>query len=328
MQDVIIIGAGPAGLTASIYLSCFKVSNTVIGSVVGGQMSLAPDIINYPGFEEVSGMELTKRMASQAEKRGGTILKATVNAIVKENELFTVECDTREKLQSPLIILATGVERSKLNVPGENAYIGKGVQYCASCEYFDYQNKVVAVVGGANAAAQTATQLAHAAAKVFVLNRSDVLRADPVWLTQINENPIIEVRYNTSVKEILGDGKELTGVKLLTATPGSGTPIENVLQIERLYIEIGGVPGTVLLSPLGVQLDERGHIAVSESLETTVKGIFAAGDVISHKYSIEQISSAVGLGARAATAAFSRFKDQIAPSLWGSSQINRSVQKQ
>ena len=323
MLDVIIIGSGPAGLTASIYLSCFKLKNTIIGPVIGGQMSLAPDIINYPGFEEISGMELTKRMTSQVEKRGGTIVKASVTAITKTNEAFTIQCDNKETYQSSIVILATGVERRKLNVKGENLYLGKGVLYCASCEYFDYQNKVVAVVGGANAAAQTATQLAHAASKVYLVHRGSELRADPVWLTHISENPVIEVIYNTQIGEVLGDGQKLTGIKLNTMQSGPGTPSEKVLPVERLYIEIGGIPGTALLSPLGVTLNDKGYIEVSEGLETAVKGVFAAGDVLSHKYSIEQISSAVGLGARAATSAFSYFKKQTAPSLWGTSQINR-----
>ncbi|MBI2442452.1 MAG: FAD-dependent oxidoreductase [Candidatus Levybacteria bacterium] len=150
MYDILIIGAGPAGLTASIYTSCFKLKNVVLGSVIGGQMSLAPDIINYPGFEEVSGMELTKRMAAQVEKLGGKIVKTNVSRIENGADGFQVTTDTSECYQAKMLILATGVERRKLNVTGENLYVGRGVQYCASCEYFDYQNKVVAVVGGAN----------------------------------------------------------------------------------------------------------------------------------------------------------------------------------
>ncbi|MBI2442451.1 MAG: NAD(P)/FAD-dependent oxidoreductase [Candidatus Levybacteria bacterium] len=135
----------------------------------------------------------------------------------------------------------------------------------------------------------------------------------------------MEVKYKTQIAEILGDGQKLTGVRL--AVDDSSQELSPTdIPLERLFIEIGGVPGTALLSPLGVVFDKMGFIQVSEALETSVPGIFAAGDVISHKFSIEQISSAVGLGARAATFAFSSFRKQRAPNLWGTSQINRKAQ--
>lgn len=319
MHDVVIIGAGPAGLTTSIYCSCFHLSHIVIGKVFGGQMSLAPDILNYPGFNEVTGMELTERMVSQAKSHGAEFLMESVVKINKNESGFVTETETGKTFESKTIILATGTERRKLNIPGEVEYTGKGIQYCVSCERFDYKDKIAAVVGGANSAAQTAIQLAHAASKIYIIYRGAELRCDPIWLSQIKNEPKIEIMYNSTPVELTGDGQKLAGVKLKLNTDSQ----VKELQIDKLYIEIGGVPGTALLISLGVEMDEGGYIKVNEKLETTAPGVFACGDVVSHKFSFEQITSAVGSGARAATSAFSFLKQQNAPSLWGESQIQR-----
>ncbi|MCL5970847.1 MAG: FAD-dependent oxidoreductase [Patescibacteria group bacterium] len=322
MYDVVIIGAGPAGLTASIYASCFKLNHLVIGAITGGQMQSAPDILNYPGFEEVSGKELTDRMLAQCKDRGSEIITDSITKIEKTDQGFRVFTESGKTYDTKIIILATGTERRKLNIPGETEYTGKGVQYCARCERFDYEKKVVAVIGGANSAAQGAIQLSHAASKVYLIYRGAELRCDPVWLEQIKNDPVVEVLYNTIPTEIIGDGQKITKLKVKINTE------EKELDIERLFIEIGGVPGTALIIPLGVEMDEGGYIKVNEKLETNVPGILAAGDVVSHKFSIEQITSAVGSGARATTSAFARLKQQNAPSLWGTSQIQRPTAPQ
>lgn len=321
MYDVVIIGSGPAGMTASIYCSCFHLKHLVIGNSDGGQMAQAPDILNYPGFSEVTGKELTERMVAQAKDRGGEIVNDSVIKIDKKEQDFNVETQNGKTFDAKTIILATGTERRKLNIPGEVEYTGKGVQYCATCERFDYENKVVAVIGGANAACQGAVQLSHAAEKVYILYRGAELRCDEIWLEQVKNDPKIEILYNTIPTEIAGDGQRVTKLKIKTNTD------EKELDIERIFIEIGGVPGTALIIPLGVEMDPGGYIKVNEKLETNIPGIFAAGDVVSHKYSIEQISSAVGSGARAATTACSYLKQKQAPVLWGTSQIQRPQAK-
>ncbi len=323
MYDLIIIGAGPAGLTASIYASCFKLNHIVIGQLIGGQMTYAPDILNYPGFEEIAGTTLTEHIVNQAKKRGGTIINDTVVTITKKDNRFLVITKSNTQYEAETILLATGVDRKKLNIPGEMEYTEKGIYYCAKCSRFDYGNRVVAVVGGANAAAQTAIQLSHAAKKVILIHRGPSLRADPIWQTQIKQSPAIEILYNTQIYQVQGDGQKLTGVKVKTVNPTDNAPRQRDMPLERLYIEIGGVPGTALLAALGASMDPGGYIEVDETLQTTVPGFFAAGDVISHKYSIEQISSAVGSGARATVSVFSFLRQQKAPSLWGTSQIQR-----
>lgn len=318
MHEVIIIGGGPAGLTASIYSSCFHLNHVVIAQKVGGQLLLAPDILNYPGFMEISGLDLTKHMSEQVKKLGGVITEDLVVSIDREaNNTFLVKTQKDQTFQSKAIILATGTERRKLNVSGENNYIGRGVHYCAICDKQDYEEKTVAVIGGGNAAAQSAVTLAYAAAKVFILYRGSELKSEGIWNERILKAKNITVLFNTTISEIIGDGKKVTGVKM-EQNQGQKT-----LNLDGVFIEIGGVPGTSLVAPLGVTLDPGGYIIVDDKLATSVPGVFAAGDLVSYGLSIEQISSAVGLGARAAASAFSYLKQGKAPSAWGQALIKR-----
>jgi thioredoxin-disulfide reductase len=321
MHDLAIIGAGPAGLTASIYASCYRLNHFIMTGNLGGQMATAPDILNYPGFNGVSGKELTDRMVDQVKSFGGEIVVKSVMSISHNSSdgAFTIKTADGETRLARAVLLATGTERRRLNVPGELEYIGRGVHYCATCEKFDYEGKVCGVVGGANAALQAAVQLSHAASKVYVIYRGIELRGDAIWLEQVRESPQIEVLYGTVVKEIKGDGSTLTGLFVENST----TKEVKELPLERLFIEIGGVPGTALVAPLGVSLDPGGYIHVDERMQTSIPGLFAAGDLVTHAYSIEQISTAVGLGARACASVFAYLKGSKAPTLWGKAQIQR-----
>ena len=352
MYDLIIIGSGPAGLTASIYASCYHLKHLVIGTIPGGQLQLAPDILNYPGFGNISGRELTERMVEQVKTRGGELVTGSVTRITKStnnpintnefnnetmrqwsNGFYEVETVEGKKYQAKAIILATGTERRKLNVKGEIEYTGRGVYYCATCEKFDYTGKICAVVGGANSAVQAAVELAQAASKVYIIYRGSQLRGDPIWLEQIDKNPNIEVIYNSVVTEILGDREKVTGVRIANSNQAIkqsssiaqslNSSLAKILSLDKIFIEIGGVPGTALVIPLGVKMDPGGYIDVNERLATNVPGIFAAGDLVSYALSIEQISSAVGLGARAAASAFAYIKEEKAPTVWGGSRIKR-----
>ncbi|MCJ7740812.1 FAD-dependent oxidoreductase, partial [Candidatus Microgenomates bacterium] len=290
MYDLIVIGSGPAGLTASIYASCFHLKHLVIGSVLGGQLVNAPDILNYPGFSQISGKELAGRMAEQVSARGGEIVTQSVTKISKtEEKYFEIETQDGKKYQARSIILATGTERKKLNVPGEAQYTGKGVYYCATCEKQDYEGKICAVVGGGNSAVQAAVELAQAAEKVYIIYRGTELRGEPVWLEQIKNNPKIEVVTNTIINEIVGDGEKVTEIKLIKQlnNPPAGGQMKQ-LDVDKIFIEIGGVPGTALIIPLGVEINGGGYIKVNERLETNILGVFAAGDLVKSGLSIEQ----------------------------------------
>ncbi len=354
MYDLIIIGSGPSGLTASIYASCFHLKHLVIGAVLGGQMINAPDILNYPGFPDIAGKELTNRMVEHAKSRGGELITGSVtrisksknqmtNQIQKPNiqitEFFEVETMDGKKYQTKAIILATGTERRKLNILGEVEYTGKGVHYCATCERMEYDGKICAVVGGGNSAVQAAVELADAAKKVYIIYRGTELRGESVWLERIKKSKNIEVFYSTTVSEIVGNGKEIANVILSeTKNPlgdsksgrdpssrSSGIQDDNnrILPIDKIFIEIGGVPGSALIIPLGIKINTTGYIEVNEKLGTNIPGIFACGDLISSGLSIEQIATAVGLGARAAASAFAYIKGEKTPIVWGKSQIRR-----
>src|SRR3990167_8755455 len=205
LYDLIIVGAGPAGLTASIYASCFHLKHLIISTTLGGQLQFAPHILNYPGYTNINGKELTEKMVEQVKQRGGEIATGSVTNISNSKTgRFELETIDRQKYQAKAIILATGTERRKLNIPGEVEYTAKGVHYCATCEQFDYTGKICAVIGGANSAVQAAVELAQAASKVYIIYRGSQLRGDPIWLEQIDKNTNIEVIYNSVVTEILG----------------------------------------------------------------------------------------------------------------------------
>ncbi|MDP3988480.1 MAG: FAD-dependent oxidoreductase [Candidatus Levybacteria bacterium] len=324
MYDLIIVGTGPAGLTASIYASCFHLNHVVLGKVLGGQMSLAHNIINYPGFESITGAELTEKMAAQVKGRGGEIISDSVVEIKKIEQGFEIITESQKTYQTKSIILATGMERRKLNIKGEAEYTGKGIIYCAPCDKYNYADKIAVVVGGGNSAATSAITVAGAASKVYLIYRGSQLRCDPMWLEQLKADPKIEVVYESTVLEILGDGEKLTSIRIVPTLSNNPNPLNpRELPVDKLFIEIGGVPGTALLIPLGVEVDPGGFIKVNDNLATNVAGIFAAGDVINYKLSIEQISTAVGLGAMAATSTFAYLKGQKPPTLWGESQIKR-----
>lgn len=325
MYDLIIIGTGPAGLTASIYASCFRIKHIVIGEKLGGQMMLAPDILNYPGFSEISGKELTERMVNQVKGLGTEVLTQNVIEIIKravnDENYFEVTTQNGKNYQSKALILATGTERRKLNIKGEVEYTGKGVYYCAVCKRQDYENQICAVIGGGNSALQAAVQLSQAASKVYIIYRGKELRGEAVWLDRLKENKKVEMLFETVVHEITGDGKKVAGLDIKQLNGDTAKK----LAIDKVFIEIGGVPGSSLIIPLGVNINERGYVIVDGKLSTNVPGVFACGDLVSSDSSIEQIATAVGLGARVAASVFAYLKEGSAPTLWGKSQIKRQV---
>ncbi len=331
IYDIIIIGAGPSGLTASIYASNFYLKHILIAKDLGGQMRNAPDILNYPGFLNVSGQELTNKMVEQVKVRGGELITQSVIKISKtqlsiskneKSEGYEVETMDGKKYTTRAIILASGTERRKLGVKGETEYTGKGVRYCANCERQEFEGKICVVIGGGNSALQAVVQLSNAAKKIYLIYRGNILRGDQIWIEQIKSNNKVEVLYETVIEEIIGDGKRITGVNI-NSTNKQDDSRKKTIGTDLVFIEIGGVPGTALVVPLGIKLNERGYIDVNEKLETNISGIFATGDLVSYGLSIEQISSAVGLGARSAASAFAYLKKEKAPSVWGKAQIKR-----
>ena len=289
MEKVVIIGSGPAGLTAAIYAGRADLSPLVIsGSAIGGQIAVTDDVENYPGFPEgVSGAELPARMQAQAERFG---MRMETNEIVEVDlsvHPFVLKGYSQEYMTQTLII-ATGASPKKLKVPGEKEFTGKGVSYCATCDGFFYRDKEVAVVGGGDVAVEEAIFLTKFARKVSVIHRRDQLRAAQITQDRAKSNEKISFVWDSVVEEILGDNQQgVTEVRLKNVK----TEEERILSADGVFIFIGFSPNTQLFKGQ-LELDEWGYLKCDERMRTSVPGVFGAGDVQDPIY--HQISTAIG----------------------------------
>jgi thioredoxin reductase (NADPH) len=326
IYDLIIIGVGPAGLAASIYASRYKLNNLVIGKQLGGELALAHKIDNYPGFMGISGVDLTQNWKEQVEKLGAKILLQEVNKIEQSeksqeqnnsprgeagNAKFKIIVNTRETYYSRALIVATGSERRRLNIPGEKEYLGKGVSYCVTCDAPFFKDKTVVIVGGANAAVSGAVHLNDFASKIYLVYRGEELKAEPAWVEEwqkIEKKGKGKTIFNTNVQEILGNGRVVTGVKLDQAFEA-----KEELKTDGVFVEIGGVPGTALVQNQGVKLDETGHVLVDEWMQTNIPGLFCAGDMTQLSAQFKQATLAISQGALAAAGVYKYLKKQTAP---------------
>lgn len=289
MEKVVIIGSGPAGLTAAIYAGRANLSPLVIsGSAIGGQIAVTDDVENYPGFPEgVPGAELPARMQAQAERFG---MRMETDEIVEADlsvHPFVLKGYAQEYVTQTLII-ATGASPKKLRVPGEKEFTGKGVSYCATCDGFFYKDKEVAVVGGGDVAVEEAMFLTKFARKVSVIHRRDQLRAAQITQDRAKSNEKISFVWDSVVEEVLGaDQQGVTGVRLKNVK----TEEERMLSVDGVFIFIGFSPNTRLFKGQ-LELDEWGYLTCDQRMRTNVPGVFGAGDVQDPVY--HQISTAVG----------------------------------
>jgi len=304
IYDLIIIGAGPAGLTASIYASRYQIKHLLIGSQLGGTMVWASMVENYPGFESITGADLSQKMIEQVKKLGVEIKNTGIVQIKRKETNFELKTENDELIGAKSLIIATGTQRQKLNIPGESEYLGKGVSYCSTCDAAFFKEKIVAVVGGSNAAVMSAMHLAAIAQKVYLIYRKKPLRADPIWVERAQKESKIEIIYETNVMEIMGDDQKVTALKLDRPYQGN-----EQLKVDGLFIEIGGVPGTELVKLLGVELDEKGYIKVKPDMSTNIASVFAAGDVANAAGELQQIITAASEGALAANGVYQYLKE-------------------
>lgn len=291
---LVIIGAGPAGLSASIYASRYGVKHIVVGELTGGLITETHLIDNYPGIEDVSGFEFSQKLSRHAKKYGVEILPARVKNIQKTGPGFKVVIEGKENIKSSAILLATGTKHRRLNIPGEAEFLGKGVSCCATCDGFFYKNKIVAVVGGNDSAAAAAVYLADLAQKVFLIYRKEKLRAETFWINLIEKNPKIEVVYETNILEILG-AEKLQKVKLDKARNG----LESI-DVDGLFIEAGSVPSLDFAAELKLETDEEGYVKIKADGQTSVAGVWAAGDITDGSDKFQQVITACAEGAIAA----------------------------
>lgn len=296
IEDVIIIGSGPAGFTAGLYTARANLEPLLItGNDYGGQVSITYEVENYPGFpESLSGPELVEKMKQQAEKFGTRVEFDYVSEIVVDQHPFTVRTANGKEYTTKSIIACTGARPRYLEVPGEKEYTGKGVSYCATCDGFFFRGKDVIVVGGGDSAVEEALFLTKFATRVRVLHRRDELRASKILQDRAFANDKIEFVWNTVVTEILGDAEgKVKGVKTEDTVTGDAGELET----DGVFVFIGHLPNNELYKGK-LELDEDGHLITDSHMRTNVPGIFAAGEIMDKVF--KQVATSVGQGTAAA----------------------------
>lgn len=295
--DLIVIGAGPAGMAAAIYGARYKMNTLIIGEAVGGMLNEAHLVENYPGFKSIAGEELMQKMREHTEYFKVPLIQSAVMGAKKTaDNIFEVKTNKGEIYQSKALVLASGGKKKKLGAKGEAEFLGRGVSYCATCDGFFFKNKIVAVVGGNDAAVTTALHLADIAAKVYIVYRKECLRCEPIWLEKVKENKKIEIIYQSNIIEIKGESK-VTEVILDKEYQGS-----NSVKLDGVFIEIGATPATEIAKSLGAEITEN-HIKINTDCSTSVAGLYAAGDVTTGLFELKQAIVAAAEGAVAASSA-------------------------
>ena len=290
IYDIIIVGAGPAGLTAAIYaLRSNKKVLLLEKETIGGQMSSSPLIENYPGFLSISGSELANNLYSQVLELGGEVELEEVLSI-EFGEIKTITTDMG-KYETRAIILATGAKYRKLGLEKEDEFIGKGISFCVACDGAFYRDKTVAVIGGGNSAIINAITLSDICEKVYVVQNLDKLSAEASLINKLNEKKNIEIIYNATVQEIIGDNN-LNGIVI-----SINNTEKRKLEIDGMFISIGLVPQNEFIKDT-VTLDNYGYIKSDAECVTNIEGVFVAGDC--RTKNVRQITTATADGSIAA----------------------------
>lgn len=293
-SKLIIIGSGPAGLTAAIYAARAELKPLLLaGTVYGGQLMLTTDVGNFPGFpEDIQGPELIQRMIDQAKRFGAEIKNLDVSRVDFSQRPFRVWAEN-EEFSAEAVIIATGASAKWLGLPSEERLRGRGVSSCATCDGFFFKGKRVVVVGGGDVAMEDSNFLTRFVSAVTIVHRRGTLRASKILQKRAFANPKIKFIWDSEVIEVLGQEK-VTGVKIRNLKTGAITEQST----EGLFVAIGHEPNTKFLQGSGVELDQKGYVVVHEQSRTNLEGIFVAGDVHDHIY--RQAITAAGAGSRAA----------------------------
>jgi thioredoxin reductase (NADPH) len=295
-EKVIIIGAGAAGLTAGIYTARANMSPVILaGLQPGGQMTITTDVENYPGFAEViQGPWLMQEMQSQAENVGARVIYDIVTTVDARKHPFVLTLDSGSQMTADALIVATGAQARWLGLETETTFNGRGVSACATCDGFFYRDRDVAVIGGGNTAVEEALYLANICKSVTLIHRRDSLRAEQIMQDRLLRNEKINVEWNRTVEEVLGDDGGVTGLRL-ASTVGQA---EKVIEVHGMFVAIGHDPATAAFKDV-LDMDDEGYILAEKGgTRTSVAGIFAAGDCVDKIY--RQAVTAAGMGCMAA----------------------------
>ena len=300
--DVVVIGAGPGGMTAALYAARANLNVAMLDrGIYGGQMNNTDDIENYPGFTTIKGPELGEKMYQGTVKAGVNFVYGDVqNVTVDDQQMKHIQTDSDELVASAVII-ATGSNNRKLGVLGEEKFSGKGVSYCAVCDGSFFKGKNVTVVGGGDSAISEGLYLANVTDGVNVIHRRDQLRAQKVLQNRAFDNDKIDFTWNTSVTEILGDENHVTGVKIHNNQVGDDTTLDT----DGVFVYVGNFLNSQIFNNLNIT-DQAGWIITNDQMETTIPGIYAIGDV--RQKQLRQITTAVGDGGIAGQNAFEYFE--------------------
>ena len=294
MRNVVILGSGPAGLTAAIYTARANLSPLVIeGRRAGGQLTTTTEVENYPGFRHaIFGPELMKEMRAQAERFGTQFLTGDVTSVDLEHPPFSLTVEHEETVQARSLIIATGASALRLGLASELKLTGHGVSTCATCDGYFFRGKELVVVGGGDSAIEEANFLTKFATRVTVIHRRDKLRASKIMQDRAFKNDKISFVWDSTVEDILGD-KVVTGVQIRNVATG----VTSVIPSDGVFVAIGHIPNTDLFRGR-LNMDTKGYILTGEGTTTNVPGVFAAGDVADAEY--RQAITAAGMGCQAA----------------------------
>ena len=296
---LIIIGAGPAGLSASIYASRYKIPHLVIGAEVGGLMAEAHEIGNFPTEEAISGLEITNKIKKHAESLGAKILNDQVKTISSQKSNFYLTTQLDKNFSAQTLLLAIGTRHRKLGLPNEEKYLGKGLSYCVTCDAQFYHHQVVAVVGSGNSASTASLYLANIAKKVYQICRSNQLHGEKLWIDKVIHHPKIEVIYERQI--IALEGKD----NLTTIILDKPYQKQRKIPLQGLFVEIGTIPNSPLIQQLSLATDPQGYIKVAADQKTSHPQVWAAGDITNSSNCVRQIITAASEGVIAAASIFS-----------------------
>ncbi len=284
MYDLIIIGGGVAGYSAAMYSKRFEMNVVVVSEMDGGTLTQTHLVENYPGFPSITGYELANNIMNHAKGIGVETKLNKATKAKKEKDVFTVTLDNGEEIQGHSLLLATGTKHRELGIESEKRFKNKGVSYCATCDGAFFRDKVVGMVGGSDSAVKESLLLAKYASKVYIIYRKDKVRAEPINIKRMENEPKIEVITNSNVIEVLGENK-VSGVKLDTG---------KTLDLQGLFIEIGRIPESDIANQIGAEVTEKGEVVTNKYSETNVPGFFAAGDVTNTEWKQAIVSAAEG----------------------------------
>jgi len=296
--DVIIIGAGSAGLSAGIYTVRSGLKTLVLDDKLGGgTISDAPTVVNYPGFSEISGGELAEKMLTHCKKLGAVvhdIEPVTAMNLSSETKIVTT---TKATYQSKTVIISQGSHYKEIGAKGELQFKGRGVSYCGVCDGPFFKGKTVFVVGGGNSACITTLYLSGLASQVTVIHRREAFRAEESLVNDLNMKTNVKVIWNTEIQEIKGD-KQVRSVVLLDNKTSKTTEVP----IDAIFVQVGEAPNSQIAQASGLEVDEHGYVKIDIRQQTNLHGVFAAGDITNHP--VKQVGTAVGQGITAALEAY------------------------